>query len=152
MKFKVGDEVKTLVVNNRYFHKIPAGTIGIISDWDKFDKDLPYEITVNDYYKFWFAENELALVSEEGEETEMPKQKDLYDFDNMTNDDLDRLISEANEVLMSRKKDHMLKCLDDAINAMKEFMRFDCNCAVTSEGNGTVDVINELKELKAYYN
>ena len=151
MKFKVGDEVKTLVVNNRYFHKTPAGTIGIISDVDNFDQMLPYEITINGY-KCWFGENELALVSEKGEETEMPKQKDLYDFDNMTNDDLDRLISEANEVLMSRKKDHMLKCLDDAINAMKEFMRFDCNCAMTSEGYGTVDVINELNELKAYYN
>ena len=151
MKFKIGDKVKTIVVNNRYSKPIPVGTIGIISDWDKFDKDLPYEITINDYV-YWFAENDLELVSERSKKAEMPKQKDLYIFDNMTDDDLDRLISEANEVLMSRKKDRMLEYLDDAINAMKEFMRFDCNCAVTSEGNGTVDVINELKELKAYYN
>lgn len=151
MNFKIGDKVKTVVENHRYFNPVPVGTIGIISDWDKFDKDLPYEITVNDCH-YWFGENELALISEESEKTEMPKQKDLYDFDNMTNDDLDKLISEANEVLMSRKKDCMLEYLDDAINAMKEFLRFDGNCAMTSEGYSVVDILNELNELKAYYN
>lgn len=149
MKFKVGDKIKTVVANNRYFHPLPAGTIGIITDWDKFDKDLPYEVTINDYV-YWFGENEIELISERSEETEMPKQKDLYDFDNMTDDDLEILINKANEALMDKKKDRMLRYLDEAIDALKEFQALDHNTAITSEGYDVIDVINELNELRAY--
>lgn len=151
MKFKFGDEVKTLVENHRYFKHIPVGTIGIISDWDKFDKDLPYEITINNY-KYWFAENELELISEKGEKTEMPKQKDLYDFDNMTDDDLEMLINKADGALMNRKKDRLMTYLDDALNALREFQILDHNTAITSDGNTVEDIIYDLEVLKNYYN
>lgn len=151
MKFKVGDKVITTGDSNDEI-LFPIGTVGTVVQVDEEDDLYPYRIEDDSYRQYWYRENCLDYFSERSEKTEMPKQKDLYDFDNMTDDDLDRLINEANEVLMSRKKDRMFKYLDDAINAMKEFLRFDGNCAMTSEGNCAIDIINELDELKAYYN
>lgn len=153
MKFRVGDRVVTTSERDIAGCPLfPLGTIGTIVGIDKDDPDLPYE--VQDEFegdKKWYEEHQLAPISERSKETEMPKQKDLYNFDNMTDDDLEMLINKANKALINKRKVRLMSYLDDALNALRNFQALDHNTAMTSEGNTVDDIIYNLEDLENYY-
>lgn len=102
MNFKVGDKVKT---NIDYDFNVPLGTVGIVVQIDEEAEFYPYQIKLDSGRLCWYSGNALDHFSEGSEE----EQKDLYDFDNMTDDDLDRLISEAYKALMIRRKRNLMR-------------------------------------------
>jgi hypothetical protein len=62
MKFKVGDKVQTLVVEDKYgFERFPVGAVGCVGHIDTPSKDLPYCIFV-DGESYWYGEKELQIV------------------------------------------------------------------------------------------
>lgn len=106
MKFKVGDKV---VTNIDYDFNVPLGTIGIVVQIDEEAEFYPYQIKLDSGKLRWYSGNALDHFSEGSEEAEIPKQKDLYDFNNMTDDDLDELIRKAYEAFMIRRKKALMR-------------------------------------------
>lgn len=113
MKFKVGDKV---VTNIDYDFNVPLGTTGIVVQIDEEAEFYPYQIKLDSGRLRWYSGNALDHFSEGSEEAE-----NLYDFNNMTDDvldklirkttddDLDKLIRKAYEALMIRRKKNLMR-------------------------------------------